>query len=803
MKQFHLTKSALYILWATSLFVFILISNQVPEQERGLAATEEPTTDPGKVYLPLITAGSVPVINQLSLNPSFEAQPDGFAYWQQLTPEVSYNIVNNPAVAHDGQQYLAMNRQGGAFGNKSFYQEINSPQAGKTYQFSIWVRASAEAIAAGKPRAGRVALWAYGGAPVREHSTWNFQLYDTNWHCVETSLTVSQSGHPYLRAEVYLTSLDSFDYYFDLASLRDDGQATCSPPPSNDGATLISYGQGFDICAAPTVAQLNAWKQASPYQYFGIYLGGVNHYSPCKAYNQQYQTPAWFTAVLQQGWQFIPTWVGPQAPCTGYAARFSYDTTTARSEGIAEAQQALAAAQTLGLISAAKPKTIIYYDMEYYSTSNSTCHNAANAFLEGWVSELQNQGHKAGIYGSVYAVNGWYTLRHVPDSVWVPRYIQTGYNPSMSVSVLNQQWITPSYWANHRLFQYSNSHTEGWGGINLNIDNDTASGLVALEEPTSAYLRGMQLLSPGQGWLWLDQQLFWTETGGTTWSQITPPDAATLDSIFFLDTAHAWVVSTHDNDAQFYLSRTLDSGQTWQSFPLAALKVIDPNLPTSAVYLDFITPDTGWLAVKLAGGLNFSQGLLFKTNDGGTTWTPLTLPLGAPVYFISETVGWTAGGPTQGELYMSRDGGQSWTVQAIRPQTDYPVYQLPHFENESEGAIAVTIREGGWSRVELYGTNDGGRSWQLSERLDLAEELALGVSPPLQILDGQRWLVAAPGSTPLFPDQTVAFDFVSDSLGWAHVRQQSCNPLCQVQSRLFQTGDGGQSWRELDLSQTP
>jgi photosystem II stability/assembly factor-like uncharacterized protein len=637
-------------------------------------------------------------------------------------------------------------------------------------------------------------LWAYGGAPTREHSTWNFQLNDTNWRCAETSLTVSQAGHPLLRAEVYLTSLDDLDIYFDQALLRDDGQATCPPPPVNDGATLISYDQGFDTCAAPTEAQLAAWKQASPYQYFGIYLGGVNHYSSCKQYNQIYQTPAWLAAVRQQGWQFIPTWVGPQAPCTGYAVRMSYDAATARSEGIAEAQQALAAAQNLGLISTAKPATVIYYDLENYSTTNAACHNAANAFLEGWVSELQNQGQKTGIYGSVAAVNGWYSLRHVPDSVWVARYIQTGYDPTMSVNVLNQQWITPSYWANHRLFQYSNSHIETWGAASLNIDNDVASGLTALEESASPDIRAMQLLAPNQGWLWLEQQLFWTETGGTSWSDITPPGAAALAGVFFLDARRGWVISTRQAEAQFQLAQTFDGGQSWQTVPLAVLNAVEPERPVAALSLDFITPDMGWLAVELAGGQSFSQGLLFKTTDGGLTWTPLTIPLGAPVHFISESTGWSAGGPTNGELYMTRDGGQSWNAQTIRPQADYPVYHLPHFENETEGTVAVTVRENGQSRVELYRTGDGGQSWRLAERLDLAEELALGVSPPLQLLDGQRWLVAGPGSA--FPDQTVAFDFVSPSLGWAHIRRQA-------ESLLFTTTDGGQSWAELALPQTP
>ena len=500
------------------------------------ATAQEPVTH--TVYLPVIQTSSP----NLLTNPSFEASPGNVLPWQWLTDTVTTQIGTDPQIALNGRQYLAANRQNGDFGNKSLYQDVELPQAGKTYNFAVWVRASAGAVEAGKPRTGRLALWAFGGTVAREHGTHNFQISDTGWHCVETSLTVKATGHATLRAEIYLTSLDALDTYLDFATLRNDGQSTCPPTPPESSSVLISTGQGFDACAAPTVSQLAAWKQAVPYQYVGIYLGGANHYTPCKNYNQQNQTAAWYASVSGQGWQFIPTWVGPQAACTGYGSRMSNDPDTARSQGIAEAQLALQVAQNLGLIGGSKPDTIIYYDLEYYDTRITACHNAVNAFLEGWVSELQNRGHKAGIYGSVYAVNDWYTLGHVPDSVWVPWYIESGYTAGTTVDPLNQQWITESYWNNHRLFQYSGSHTEVWNGVGINIDNDTARGLVSLEMPgqeAQPDVRVMQLIAPGQGWVLIDNRLYRADFDTSDWVDITPPASAKIEAVHFIDCTSA------------------------------------------------------------------------------------------------------------------------------------------------------------------------------------------------------------------------------------------------------------------------
>src|SRR5690606_8101911 len=97
-----------------------------------------------------------------------------------------------------------------------------------------------------------------------------------------------------------------------------------------------SFDKGFDKCAAATASQMQSWKTNSPYKDANIYFGGS-----ARACAQTNLTSSWVSTVFSQGWRLIPTWVGPQAPCTSYGNRFSYDTATARTQGLNEASAAV------------------------------------------------------------------------------------------------------------------------------------------------------------------------------------------------------------------------------------------------------------------------------------------------------------------------------------------------------------------------------------------------------------------------------------------------------------------------------
>jgi Domain of unknown function (DUF1906) len=228
----------------------------------------------------------------------------------------------------------------------------------------------------------------------------------------------------------------------------------------------VSKRKGFDACSAPSVSRMQTWWINTPYWDVGIYIGGSN-----RACSQPNLTPSWARTVHSQGWSYYLTWVGPQAPCTGYGSRFSYDTSTARQQGRNQADAAVWAAYDLGFTG----RNVYYFDMEAYNTGNSSCRNAVKAFVDGWSGRIKNYwGEKAGVYGSSCgsAVADWATINNVPNDVWVADW-------NGDPDVWGLACLSNGLWSNdQRLHQYRGGHNETWGGVTMNIDNDCADGLV-------------------------------------------------------------------------------------------------------------------------------------------------------------------------------------------------------------------------------------------------------------------------------------------------------------------------------------
>jgi hypothetical protein len=234
--------------------------------------------------------------------------------------------------------------------------------------------------------------------------------------------------------------------------------------PSPFASRTVSTHSGFDQCAAGTVGQMQTWWTSSPYFDSNIYIGGVS-----RACAQANLTASWVQSVFAQGWRLIPTWVGPQASCSTFTHKISSTPSTAFSQGVSEGNAAVTAANNLGLNG-----SIIYYDMENYNSSDSTCQNAVNQFISGWVQTLRSAGFSAGVYGSATNANsGWATIANVPDDVWIAKWdgraTTTGLTP-----------LPDTLWSsNQRIHQYAGGHNETWGGLTFNIDNDIENGQVA------------------------------------------------------------------------------------------------------------------------------------------------------------------------------------------------------------------------------------------------------------------------------------------------------------------------------------
>jgi len=241
--------------------------------------------------------------------------------------------------------------------------------------------------------------------------------------------------------------------------------------------TLAFQGQGFDKCNYPSLTQGQAWAfPNSPYQAVNLYIGGSSR--GCANSGLSASVLAQLTL---QGWRFIPTWVGPQAACSGYNSRMSYDTGVAYAQGVAEANAAVDVATNLGLTMNDGSGTVLYYDLEIYDQGNTdfACQEAAKSFISGWSAQVRARGNTAGVYGIPRNLITFVGIANVPDVIWPASWVHSAYNASAHVWNLN--YIDNSLWSNHqRIRQYAGGHDETWGGVTLNIDSNVSDGVVAV-----------------------------------------------------------------------------------------------------------------------------------------------------------------------------------------------------------------------------------------------------------------------------------------------------------------------------------
>ena len=88
---------------------------------------------------------------------------------------------------------------------------------------------------------------------------------------------------------------------------------------SGSTATRVD-GLGFDACAAPTLATLQAWQGTSPYKVVNIYFGGNN-----RGCAQPNLTSGWVNAAAAGGWKLLPTYFGYQPYCMFGNKEFRYN----------------------------------------------------------------------------------------------------------------------------------------------------------------------------------------------------------------------------------------------------------------------------------------------------------------------------------------------------------------------------------------------------------------------------------------------------------------------------------------------
>lgn len=235
------------------------------------------------------------------------------------------------------------------------------------------------------------------------------------------------------------------------------GQA--SPASATTPQNELLVGEGLDSCTAPSVSQMSAFWDNTPYSAWGIYIGGED-----RACSQPDLTASWVSSVTAQGWHLLPLWVGPQNPCVPGYDHFSTDTSTAYSQGVQQALDSYNALTALGIGS----NSPVIYDLETGGSSTTTCINATKSFIQGWVNQLHvAPAQSAGVYTSTCAgfMDDFASLSPPPDFI-------DGADWDGNPSTGTLSCVSSDHWTEHqRHKQYEGGHNETWNGVTLNVDS--------------------------------------------------------------------------------------------------------------------------------------------------------------------------------------------------------------------------------------------------------------------------------------------------------------------------------------------
>ena len=203
--------------------------------------------------------------------------------------------------------------------------------------------------------------------------------------------------------------------------------------------------------------------------------------------------------------------------------------------------------------------------------------------------------------------------------------------------------------------------------------------------PTDRDLYGAAFTSAEHGFIIsLNHGLFETFDGGDTWTErsLTDYGSDPYYDIHFFDDLHGWITGNSEDQLM-----TTDGGATWQTMD---------GFAGSWSHIDFLSATVGFFG---------ANGALAKTIDGGQTWELRSGYPDCPVIygmdFRDESVGLVAGFDLVDHIrgvFRTNDGGRTWS-----PTLDVSCNDVVF--TDANTAIAVAVGD-----MRMYKSIDGGQT---------------------------------------------------------------------------------------------
>ncbi len=220
-----------------------------------------------------------------------------------------------------------------------------------------------------------------------------------------------------------------------------------------------------------------------------------------------------------------------------------------------------------------------------------------------------------------------------------------------------------------------------------------------------------------------------SDDGGATWSTILAGQGSVVDAPSSPSRLYAWT------SGGFF--RTDDGGLNWTRLEgrgLPQLERSDDPLTGSEPLSELVLvaandPDTVF-------AVSGTTGRLFKSTDGGTTWTQVldgVEAAGAEDAVVADpqnpstlfAISWTDTGlsGTTASLFKSTDAGGTWTVVAPEQWVGFPVTDIAVDGGVPPIVYAIQWRDIAWGPCSVSRSRDGGATWEKAELRGLARGL--------------------------------------------------------------------------------
>jgi len=314
-----------------------------------------------------------------------------------------------------------------------------------------------------------------------------------------------------------------------------------------------------------------------------------------------------------------------------------------------------------------------------------------------------------------------------------------------------------------------------------------------------------------------------TDDGGVSWIDVSPLGFSWTSSSFSLDADHAWVVVPVGKQRGYAyrkaaVVRTPDGGRTWQRGQVIRLR---PGAEEDVVA--FTDPLNGWLVANACCAIYHDWIIVYRSSDGGETWTRVneTRPGSSPgsglalelagcdltaFVFTTTDTGFASGDGANGAcLFVTRDGGRTWPGQDLPPAAscdcggtetapEFPTTRDGFMLAEVDGPILLVTHDGAasWQALPVLVPIEGGQLGSIDFVDPLRGFLVVGVGQRSSLYGttdgGHSWDLLETGQ------ELMSVEFVTPDLGWGRVGTWGGPAV---------TTDGGRTWRQLPLEISP